>query len=258
MRATHDAVLSLVYRAYEARLRRQVPAGTMVQHLGVILDGNRRWGASSTVDLSTAYQAGGNKVIEFVDWCDGAGIAHVTVWLLSTDNLNRQDAELAPIYEAISETVERLRDRPATRIVHIGAADQLPTDMRLHLKQVEDDTHHRNGITVNMAIAYGGKQEIADALRSWLSRHNDSQISFDELLRRLTPDELEAHTYTKGQPPLDLIIRTSGEQRLSGFMLWHSTHAELYFCEALWPDFRRIDLWRALRDYAGRQRRFGR
>mgnify|MGYP001214795970 CR=1 FL=1 len=256
--SARDVTATLGYRVYEAYLRRQMPESTIVRHLGVILDGNRRWGASSTVDFSSAYRAGGRKIISLVDWCEESSVDYVTVWILSTDNLSRADAELTPIYQAISETLDQLRQRPNTRIVHIGALDQLPADVCAQLKEAEEETCERGGITVNMAIGYGGKQEITDALKSWLSMHSSGPISLDELAMQLTPDDLEEHTYTHGQPPLDLIIRTSGEQRLSGFMLWHSTYAELYFCEALWPDFRRIDLLRAFRSYARRQRRFGR
>ena len=125
------------------------------------------------------------------------------------------------------------------------------------LKAASERTADRSGVAVNIAVGYGGRREIADAVRSLLHEHAAAGTSIEELAELLDVDHIADHLYTRGQPDPDLVIRTSGEQRLSGFLLWQSAHSEFYFCDAYWPDFRRIDFLRALRAYAGRQRRYG-
>ncbi|MDT4937364.1 MAG: short-chain Z-isoprenyl diphosphate synthase, partial [Pseudonocardiales bacterium] len=143
------------------------------------------------------------------------------------------------------------------RVQAVGALDLLPADMAEALKAAEERTADRSGLTVNIAVGYGGRREIADAVRSLLQEHAAAGTSIDELAEIIDVDHIAEHLYTKGQPDPDLVIRTSGEQRLGGFLLWQSVHSEFYFCDALWPDFRKIDFLRALRDFGVRQRRFG-
>ena len=140
----------------------------------------------------------------------------------------------------------------------MGALELLPAETVAVLKQAEEDSRDRPGATVHLAVGYGGRREIADAVRSLLAEHAERGTSLDELVEVLDVEHISEHLYTKGQPDPDLVIRTSGEQRLSGFLLWQSAHSEFYFCEALWPDFRRVDFLRALRSYGERKRRFGR
>jgi short-chain Z-isoprenyl diphosphate synthase len=139
----------------------------------------------------------------------------------------------------------------------VGALDMLPDWLSARLKDAEGQTKDTPGLHVNVAIGYGGRQEIADAVRALLIEQAAAGQSVEQIVDSLDVDQIAGHLYTRGQPDPDLVIRTSGEQRLSGFLLWQSVHSEFYFCEAYWPDFRRVDFLRALRDYAGRERRFG-
>ncbi len=181
----------------------------------------------------------------------------VTLWLLSTDNLARPEPELAPLLAIIEEVVTELAAGGRWRIHPVGALDLLPQQTAEILKSAAAQTRNVEGLMVNVAVGYGGRQEIADAVRSLLVEHAEAGTPMEDLARDLAADDIQEHLYTKGQPDPDLVIRTSGEQRLSGFMLWQSAHSEYYFCEAYWPDFRRVDFLRALRSYEQRHRRYG-
>ena len=225
-----------------------------------MLDGNRRWArAAGFEDVTEGHLAGARHITNLLDWCTEAGVEHVTLWLLSTDNLSRPGGRAR---SAAGDHRRRCRASwPPTakpwRVNAVGALDLLPESTATALKTAEDRTADRTGLTVNVAVGYGGRREIADAVRSLLQEHAAAGTSIEELAELLDVDHIAEHLYTKGQPDPDLVIRTSGEQRLSGFLLWQSVHSEFYFCDALWPDFRKIDFLRALRDYGTRQRRFG-
>ncbi|MGH3736897.1 MAG: isoprenyl transferase [Micromonosporaceae bacterium] len=249
-----------VYSWYERRLRRRLSGTDTPRHVGVMLDGNRRWARSVGLDdPNEGHRAGAAKVEQLLTWCDEAGVEVVTLWLLSTDNLNRAPKELDPLLRIIEGLVTELADEANPwRLRIVGAKDLLPTQTAGTLKAAEERTRERaGGVQVNIAVGYGGRQEIADAVRSLLLQHAREGTSIEELADRLDVDAIADHLYTKGQPDPDLIIRTSGEQRLSGFLLWQSAHSEFYFCEAYWPDFRRVDFLRAMRSYASRHRRYG-
>lgn len=248
-----------IYRVYERRLRGKLLGAPIPKHVGVILDGNRRWArAAGTSDVSKGHQAGSDKIDELLEWCTDAGIDHVTIWLLSTDNLARPAEELEPLLAIIESTAARLAGPDKQwQLRIVGALDLLPGSTATKLKEAEAATLGRSGLEVNVAVGYGGRREIADAVRSLLVQESAKGTSIDELAEILDVDHIAEHLYTKGQPDPDLVIRTSGEQRLGGFLLWQSARSEFYFCEAFWPDFRRVDFLRALRDYARRQRRFG-
>ena len=253
----------LVYRFYERGLARDVAAGELPQHVGVILDGNRRYAAArGLADARSGHEAGAANIDRFLDWCVDLEIPYVTLWLLSTDNLARDDAELDDLLRIIGETVERIgtrrgaRDR--VRITAVGALDLLPEAVRLRLKRAEAATAHHDRMRVQVAVGYGGRQEITDALRSLLRDRAAHGHTLEDVAASLAPEDIGSHLYTTGLPDPDLIIRTSGELRLSGFLMWQSAHAEYHFCDAYWPEFRRIDFLRALRDYQRRTRRFGR
>jgi short-chain Z-isoprenyl diphosphate synthase len=203
------------------------------------------------------HQAGADKVAQFVTWCDEAGVEVVTLWMLSTDNLDRPEAELAPLIRIIEQTVTDLAITNKWRVNPVGALDLLPPPTAQLLKSAAEATSTLDGLIVNVAVGYGGRREITDAVRSLLSEHATRGTSIEELAELIDIDHIAEHLYTRGQPDPDLVIRTSGEQRLSGFLLWQSAHSEFYFCEAYWPDFRRIDFLRALRDFGARSRRFG-
>lgn len=247
----------IVYGAYERRLVRQIPAERRPRHVGVILDGNRRWASSHGSSSSAGHRAGAAKITEFLGWCEEAGVEVVTLWLLSTDNLNRPAVELAQLMSIIEETVSALADTGRWRLNPVGALDLLPGKTATILRETAERTRSVEGIMVNVAVGYGGRREVVDAVRALLQQHAGQGTSLDELADLLDVEHISEHLYTKGQPDPDLVIRTSGEQRLSGFLLWQSAHSEFYFCEAYWPDFRHVDFLRALRAYAARQRRYG-
>jgi short-chain Z-isoprenyl diphosphate synthase len=177
--------------------------------------------------------------------------------MLSTDNLDRPEAELAPLIRIIEQTVTDLAITNKWRVNPVGALDLLPPQTAQLLKKAAEATSTLDGLIINVAVGYGGRREITDAVRSLLSEHATRGTSIEELAELIDIDHIAEHLYTRGQPDPDLVIRTSGEQRLSGFLLWQSAHSEFYFCEAYWPDFRRIDFLRALRDFGARSRRFG-
>jgi short-chain Z-isoprenyl diphosphate synthase len=250
----------LVYDVYERRLVRKLRAAhaPVPKHVGVILDGNRRWAKSVGATSKEGHQAGADKIEDLLHWCDDAGVEVVTLWLLSNDNLTRPEAELTALMRIIENVVVDLaRPENSWTLNIVGALDLLPAETGRMLKEAAAQTAGRPGALVNIAVGYGGRREIADAVRSLLQAHAAQGASLEEVAEFLDVEHIAEHLYTRGQPDPDLIIRTSGEQRLGGFMLWQSARSEFYFCEAYWPDFRHVDFLRALRDYGARQRRFG-
>ncbi len=250
-------VRGLAYRFYEHRIEKSLSPQAIPRHVGVMCDGNRRWARSAGLaDVSSGHQAGADKIFEVLQWCRQTGVEVVTLWLLSTDNLARPAAELEPLLRIIEETVRELVAQN-WHVNPMGALDLLPADTAQVLKDAGEATAAENGLLVNVAVGYGGRREIADAVRSLLQDHATRGTTIEELAEILDVEHISEHLYTAGQPDPDLVIRTSGEQRLGGFLLWQSAHSEFYFCDAYWPAFRRVDFLRALRSYAARQRRFG-
>ncbi len=247
----------MLYPAYEARVVRRLPGERLPKHVGVMLDGNRRWAKAVGRDAEHGHRAGAANISPLLEWCDELGVKVVTLWLLSTDNLNRPPSELEPLLGIIGDAVETLAEQRRWRLHPVGALDLLPAEVAERLKEAAESTRDVDGILVNIAVGYGGRREIADAVRALLHEHADKGTTLEELAGVLDVEHIAEHLYTKGQPDPDLVIRTSGEQRLGGFLLWQSAHSEFYFCEAYWPDFRHVDFLRALRSYAARQRRFG-
>jgi short-chain Z-isoprenyl diphosphate synthase len=247
----------LVYGVYERRLARSLDPAKMPKHVGVILDGNRRWARLAGQATRAGHERGAEKIIEFLGWCSDIGVEVVTLWMLSTDNLNRPPRELEALVVIIEGAVDRIADAGRWRLHPVGALDVLPSHTQSVLKAAAERTKDIDGMWVNVAVGYGGRQEIADAVRSLLVEHAAAGKTTAEVAELLDVEHIAEHLYTKGQPDPDLVIRTSGEQRLSGFLMWQSAHSEFYFCEAMWPDFRRVDFLRALRSYAERERRFG-
>jgi short-chain Z-isoprenyl diphosphate synthase len=253
------SIRDAAYAVYERRLRAGLEGLPVPRHVAIMIDGNRRWArAAGFDDVSHGHVVGARHIANLLDWCGEAGVGHVTIWLLSTDNLRRPAEELEPLLRIIAGVAEEL-SAPGNswRVKAVGALDLLPQATAHALKAAEEATAQRDGLTVNVAVGYGGRREIADAVRSLLHEHAAAGGTLEELAEVIDVDHIAEHLYTKGQPDPDLVIRTSGEQRLGGFLLWQSVHSEFYFCDALWPDFRKIDFLRALRDYGARQRRFG-
>ncbi len=253
------SVQDAVYRLYERRLRRQLNGRQHPVHVAVMLDGNRRWArAMGLDDVNHGHRVGASHIGDLVEWCREAGVEHVTLFLLSTENLTRPRSELEPLLRIIEGVATELSGPGLPwRITAVGALDLLPERTSLALTEAEERTAERSGMRINVAVGYGGRREIIDAVRSLLQQHAEAGTSLEDIAENLDVGHIAEHLYTKGQPDPDLVIRTSGEQRLSGFLLWQSANSEFYFCDALWPDFRKIDFLRALRDYSERQRRFG-
>ena len=249
----------LAYGVYERRLSRALTGTPRPRHVGVILDGNRRWArAAGAKHVSHGHRAGADHIEDLLGWCDEADVEVVTLWLLSSDNLTRASDELVPLLAIIEDTVRDLAAPSKQWRVHpVGALDLLPDTTVRVLKEAAEVTRDKTGLVVNVAVGYGGRREIADAVRGLLHEHAEKGASLEEVASLLDVEQIAEHLYTRGQPDPDLVIRTSGEQRLGGFLLWQSAHSEFYFCDALWPDFRRVDFLRALRSYAQRHRRFG-
>jgi len=247
-----------MYGLYERRLAASLPRDSIPRHVGVILDGNRRWARSFGEPASTGHRRGADKITELLGWSEEVGVEVVTLWMLSTDNLNRDPTELAELVSIITDAVCDLAGTGRWRIQVMGDLELLPAAAADALRSAEKRTDDVRGLHVNVAIGYGGRDEIADAFRSLLREQLDRGRTLAELAESFDVDQIADHLYTKGQPDPELVIRTSGEQRLGGFLLWQSAHSEFYFCEAYWPDFRRVDFLRALRAFAARERRLGR
>nr|WP_186304391.1 isoprenyl transferase [Kocuria palustris] len=246
-----------LYRLYEQRLAAELPPERLPGHVGVLVDGNRRWAVQSGGSTADGHRAGAEKIIEFLGWCRDLRIPHVTLYVLSTENLKRPAEELGPLLEIIAELMRSLSVQSPGQVQAVGALEMLPPELRESIRELEQATSGNDGPHLNIAVGYGGRQEIVDAVREIFTGALERGEDIPRLVRELSVEDISQHLYTRGQPDPDLLIRTSGEQRLSGFLMWQSAYSEYHFCEALWPDFRYVDFLRALRDYANRKRRFG-
>ncbi|MCT1686639.1 isoprenyl transferase [Pseudoglutamicibacter cumminsii] len=246
-----------LYGLYERRLARELKPEKLPGHIGVMVDGNRRWAKLAGASTASGHRAGADKILEFLEWCRELGIRTVTLYMLSTENLNRDSSEVGALLRIIDETLTRVGSEGSMRVHPVGALDVLPPELADKLRGLRDSTADRTGLHVNVAVGYGGRREIVDAVRALLEDADAKGMSAGDVAGELDADMIAKHLYTSGQPDPDLVIRTSGEQRLSGFLMWQSAYSEFYFCEALWPAFRRVDFLRALRDYQQRQRRYG-
>ncbi|MHB8512176.1 MAG: isoprenyl transferase [Actinomycetota bacterium] len=249
---------NLIYRLYETRLSSSLKRDPLPGHVGIILDGNRRWArAVGYEDAAEGHRRGAAKIAELLTWCEDLGIGVVTIWLLSTENLRRDPDEVGALLEIIEQTVRTLASEEDWKIRALGTLELLPESTREVLQEVEESTAGHSGRLLNVAVGYGGRQEIADAITRMLESYSTQDVSIAEAAKLVSPDEISKYLYTAGLPDPDLVIRTSGEVRMSGFLLWQSAHSEYYFCDPYWPDFRRIDFLRAVRAYQQRHRRFG-
>lgn len=247
-----------LYGLYERRLQRALRGKEVPRHIGIMMDGNRRWARQVAAPPAHGHRAGADKIVDVLGWADAIGVQVVTLWMLSTDNLRRDPSELRDLVGIIEDAVAGLAATGRWRIHALGALDLLPASTAAHLQAAQEATRDVRGMTVNVAVGYGGRQEIADAVRALLGARAAAGDSLEEVAEAITVEEIAQHLYTAGQPDPDLVIRTSGEQRVGGFLLWQSVHTEFYFCEAYWPDFRRVDFLRAVRAYTERERRLGR
>ena len=253
-----------VYRWYEARLLHEVRGGPMPRHIGIILDGNRRHGRGHGLsDFRAIYAMGAHKLDDVLDWCAELGVSAVTLWVCSTDNLSRPAEELSGILAAIEAKMISLAADPrihrlGVRVAAIGRLDLLPPTLVAALDRACAETAANRQMTLTIAANYGGREEIADAMRSLMREFAAGGLSAEDAAAAVTPEAIGRHLYAPGLPDPDLIIRTSGELRLSGFLLWQSVYSEFHFTDVNWPAFRHIDFLRAIRTFQSRDRRFGR
>jgi len=236
----------------------QFTTSAIPRHVGVILDGNRRWAQKNDAAISDSYRRGAEKVAQLLAWCDQTRIESVTLWALSIDNMRRSPQDVGELADIIVKGLRKLAEARRWRLKPIGALRLLPPHVAAALHDIAETTKAINGTLVNIAIAYDGRDEIISAVRELIQEGTRMGLSPDEIASRLLSQEnIEKRLFTHDQPPVDLLIRTSGEQRLSGFLLWQAAYAELYFCDTLWPDFEEADFCQALRAFGQRQRRFG-
>jgi short-chain Z-isoprenyl diphosphate synthase len=253
-----------MYRVYEMRLRQGLEASKshLPRHIAVLCDGNRRWARDAGHDdVSYGYWMGARKIAEMLRWCQESGIEMATVYLLSTENLQRDPGELSALIEIITDVVEEIC-APANRwsVRTVGDLELIGEEPARRLREAVESTQAEAAagiFHVNLAVGYGGRKEIVDAVRALLGKELANGRSGEQLIDAVTAEAISENLYTSGQPDPDLVIRTSGEQRLSGFLLWQSAYSEMWFTEAYWPEFRRVDFLRALRDYTARHRRYG-
>lgn len=253
--------LSGIYSIYERRLESEIVKSPLPNHVAIVLDGNRRWAKFNLLDIGTGHTHGADKAEEMLNWIHDIGIKITTLYVLSTENLERKDRELEKIYELLEIKLQRLYDdervhKRQMKIKAIGDTKLLPPSLQEILTKLEESTSEYNNMFLNIAIAYGGQKELIEAIRKIAQMAKQGQIDVEEIDEKT----IESCLYTSHlpQPSPDLILRTSGEKRLSGFLIWQSAYSELMFMDVFWPEFRKIDLMRAIRTYQHRVRRYGR
>ncbi|MFD4938307.1 polyprenyl diphosphate synthase [Streptomyces virginiae] len=239
------------------RISALTPGVELPRHVAVIVDGNRRWAREHHTDPAVAYRRGGDRVHELLTWCEAAGISVVTLWPLSADNLRRDRGDVRALVQVIGEVVGELADARRWQLNLFGNTALLGPSERRRIREAARRAGAVSGMTVNIAVAYDGHEDITAAVRSLLIEHARRGTAVADIVDSLTSEQIARHVSLTGQPPVDLIIRTSGEQRLSGFLPWQSAYSEFYFCDVNWPDFSRADFEAALLSYTRRSRRYG-
>ncbi len=261
---TVNALTRPLYWLYERRLVRAIRAGGRVpRHIGIIMDGNRRFARAVGLDVKAGHDHGADKAREVLDWCLELGIEHVTLWGFSTDNRGRAPDEVAHLHALFAQQARDLLSDAKlhanrVRVKVIGDTSDFPEDSKEALRAMEEATKEYGNLHVNVALGYGGREEIIDAVNDLLRARLAAGETLESVAGNVCAEELTAHLYTAGMPDPDFVIRTSGEVRLSGFMPWQTAYSEFYFCDANWPEFRKVDFLRAVRDFQARERRYGR
>jgi len=257
-----EGLLSLlgIYKLYEKWLWFQVREGKKPEHVAIILDGNRRWAAHKALIPWIGHRRGADKIDDLMDWCIELGVKFITLYAFSTENFRRPKKEVDEIMKLIEEKLHSILENKRIhenkiRVKAIGRLDLLPNSTQEIIQRVEETTKMYNDRFLNVAIAYGGRAEIVDATKKIANKVKNGELNPEKINEKL----FEKYLYTAHMPrqDADLIIRTSGEERLSGFLSWQSAYSELCFVDVNWPDFRLIDLLRAVRTYQRRKRRFG-
>lgn len=252
-----------LYHWYEHELARQVATEKVPAHIGLILDGNRRFARGMGLEATLGHQYGVNKLREVLEWCIDLDVRHVTLYVFSTENFSRPAAEVETLLDLFVRESARLLQEPRmksgrVRVKIIGQRNRLPERVIAASEALELSTAGHDGMLLTIALAYSGREEITDAVKGLLANAAAEGRSLESVAAGLKAEEIERYLYTGGVPDPDFIIRTSGEQRLSGFLIWQAAYSEFYFCDVLWPAFRRIDFLRAVRTYQRRNRRYGR
>ena len=247
-----------IYKIYAKRLFAEIKNKPIPKHIGIILDGNRRASKMMGIDYKTGYELGAEKLEAVLNWCWELEVEVITCWVFSTENFSRPKKQVEAIMKLAVENLRRIREdkriaKNKVKVNVLGRLNLLPKNVQEEIKLTEDATKNHDKYVLNLCMAYGGRAEIVDALKQILDKMKGGRINCDDVDEEL----ISNHLYTDGIPDPDLIIRTSGEERLSGFLLWQSAFSEYYFAEVHWPLFRKIDLWRAIRTYQRRQRRYG-
>lgn len=228
------------------------------QHIGIILDGNRRAAKSLRIPMEIGYEIGSEKLEEVLEWLWDLGVKVVSVWIFSTDNFDREIDQVSTIMKMAEAKTKKIRDDKkihdrGVQVRYSGDLTLLPESLRQQIDITEETTENYSNHILNVCLAYGGRAEITFAMKKIANLVANEKLTVDQIDEELITE----HLYTNGLPDPELIIRTSGSARLSGFLMWQSTYSELYFTDVLWPHFRKIDLLRAIRDYQGRKRNFG-
>ncbi len=252
------SITETVSKIYETKLLNIVKKGNIPKHVAIIMDGNRRYAHEIGLDPTMGHVKGRDKLEEFLNWCMELGIKVVTVFAFSTENFRRSEWEVRSLMNIFKETIQKeLEDKKIhenrVKIRFIGRRDLIPDDLKEQVEKIEKVTENYDNYILNIAIAYGGREEILKAIR---------EIAFDVKNNLLKPEEIDEdvvrkHLYTGDLPDPDLILRTSGEERVSNFLLWQMAYSELYFTDVYWPEFSKIDFLRAILSYQRRSRRFG-
>ncbi|MDH5752452.1 MAG: polyprenyl diphosphate synthase [Deltaproteobacteria bacterium] len=263
MRRLKDLLGMPFYALYRRRLEMQSKNWQIPRHIGIIMDGNRRFARDLHFqDVNLGHARGADKLEEVLNWCEELEVKVVSVWVFSLDNFKRDPSEVDGLMELFERKFLELVTHPRIhqqqiRVRSLGRTDVLPARVQEAIRVAEEATRHYTRRHLNVVVAYGGREEIIDAFRQYLQEGLRKKQSLERIIEDLEPGSIEGYLYTSQLPDPDLIIRTSGEIRLSGFLLWQSVYSELYFCDSNWPAFRKIDFLRALRNYNNRQRRFG-
>ena len=248
------------YSLYSRRLENDIQSGKMPKHIAIILDGNRRWAKRNLIMKIEGHFRGADAVEKLLDWCEELNIKIITLYVLSAENLNRKDDELDYLYELINERLHKLFNDPRIhknrmKVKAIGSIELLPDFLRDILNKLEEVTKDYDNHYLNIAIAYGGQNELVDAIKKIGSRIKDGSLDVNQIDKEVIESSLYTSHLPQSSP--DMILRTSGEKRLSGFLLWQSAYSELVFMDVYWPEFRKIDLMRAIRTFQKRGRRLG-
>lgn len=247
-----------VGQIYEKTLMQEISREKVPNHLGIITDGNRRYARSFGISVDEGHVAGKNKLENVLDWCRETGIKIVTVYAFSTENFRRDEKEVRFLFKLINQGLLDLMEDERVERYHIGVKVigekiNLPDFLVETIQRVERETSRNKDFRLNLAIGYGGREEILNAVRKML----DDGIKGNIKPSDITEERFRQYLYDGNTPDPDLILRTSGEERVSNFLLWQSAYSELYFSDVYWPELRKVDFLRAIRSYQMRKRRFG-